>query len=240
MKPILRKNLAVDARNALYQYILDMDLTASTKLPPEVELAAGLGISRVTLRRALDDLEYSGVLLRLHGKGTFVNPSALQIRVDLSRMQEFGEIIQKSGHHSEMEVLSVRQIQADPFDTGRPEHVLQVEKLYRADGIPAILSVAQIPASIFHTPPDSAAWSLHSNFELLHTCGGRVILRDKLKIATHTIQELLAERPALGSFPCASVLSLSGCGFDQNNQPAIHGTAYYNTDLITFNILRHI
>ena len=239
MKPILRKNLSEDARNALYQYILDMDLTASTKLPAEVELAAGLGVSRVTLRRALDDLEYSGVLLRLHGKGTFVNPSALQIRVDLSRMQEFGEIIQKSGHRSEMEVLSVQQRQADPFDTGRSEHVLQVEKLYRADGIPAILSVAQIPAFIFHTPPDSAAWGLHSNFELLHTCGGRVILRDKLEIATYTVRELLAERPALGSFPCASVLSLSGCGFDQHNQPVIHGTAYYNTDLITFNILRH-
>ncbi|MDE7219450.1 MAG: GntR family transcriptional regulator [Oscillospiraceae bacterium] len=239
MKPIVRKTLAVDAKEALYNYISEMDLSASTKLPPEVELAAGLGVSRVTLRRALDELEYNGLLLRIHGKGTFVNPSAFHIQVDLSRMQEFGEIIQKSGHIADMEVLSVRRVQADPFDTGWPESVVQVEKLYCADGMPAILSVAQIPETVFRTMPDEADWARHSNFEILYSHGERIILRDKLEITTYSVPELREKIPAIGRFSCASVLSLSGWGFDQNNRPAILGTAYYNTDLIVFNIFRH-
>jgi len=190
MKPVLRKNLAVNAKEALYAYILDMDLSVSTKIPPETELAAGLGVSRGTLRRALDELEYSGVLLRIHGKGTFVNPSALHIQVDLCKMQEFGEIVRKSGHQSSMEVLSVRQVWADPFRTGWMDKVVRVEKLYRADGVPAILSIAQIPESIFHTLPAEEEWARHSNFELLYSYGGCVILRDKLEIKTHNISGL--------------------------------------------------
>ena len=239
MKPILRKNLAGNAKEALYQYILEMDPGISTKLPPEVELAAGLGVSRVTLRRALDELEYSGLLLRLHGKGTFVNPAALHIQVDLNRMQAFGEIIRRSGHRASMEVLSVAHTRADLFQTGREENIVRVEKLYRADGIPAILSVAQIPEVVFSAVPEDIEWSRHSNFELLHTSGGRIILRDKLEITTHTCQELCEELPAVERFPCRSVLVLSGCGFDQNNRPAIYGTACYNTELITFTIFRH-
>ncbi|WP_165423077.1 GntR family transcriptional regulator [Ktedonosporobacter rubrisoli] len=41
-------------------------------LPPEVILAAELGISRVTLRRAMKDLVQSGVFTRISGRGTFV------------------------------------------------------------------------------------------------------------------------------------------------------------------------
>lgn len=239
MKPILRKTLAVDAKEALYEYISGMDLSVSTKLPPEMELAAGLGVSRVTLRRALDELEYGGVLLRIHGKGTFVNPSALQIQVDLSKMQEFGEIIRKSGHISDMELLSVKQAQADPFDTGRPEGVVQVEKLYCADGMPAILSVAQIPEAVFRTLPEEEDWARHSNFDVLYSHGGRIILRDKLELSTFSVSELKEQLPAIGRFSSASVLSLSGCGFDQNNHPVILGRAYYNTELVVFSIFRH-
>ncbi len=107
MKPILKKTLAVDAKEALYTYISEMDMSVSTKLPPEVELAAGLGVSRVTLRRALSELEYDGVLLRIHGKGTLVNPTAFHLQVDISKMLEFGENFLNSGHGSEMEGLSV-------------------------------------------------------------------------------------------------------------------------------------
>ena len=56
-----------------------------------------------------------------------------------------------------------------------------MEKLYRADGIPAILSAAQIPEAGFSAGPEDIEWSRYSNFALLHTSGGRIILRDKLE-----------------------------------------------------------
>ncbi len=128
---------------------------------------------------------------------------------------------------------------ADSIDTGWTGKAVQVVKLYRADGVPAILSVAQIPESVFQTLPAVEEWSKSSNFQILYSYGGRIIQRDKLEIKTHCVCDLQQKLPAAACFPCASVLSLRGLGFDQDNQPTILGTAYYNTDLVVFNIFRH-
>lgn len=55
---------------------------AQSRLPPERELAQELGVSRGTLRKALDIIESEGLIWRHIGKGTFVgHPS---VRVPLS------------------------------------------------------------------------------------------------------------------------------------------------------------
>lgn len=41
-------------------------------IPPERELAAMLGINRMTLRRAVEELMYEGLLIRKKGSGTFL------------------------------------------------------------------------------------------------------------------------------------------------------------------------
>ncbi len=46
------------------------------KLPSEVVLAATLGVSRVTLRRAMKDLVRQGIFMQIHGRGTFVAAQA--------------------------------------------------------------------------------------------------------------------------------------------------------------------
>ena len=71
------------------------------KLPPEEELARQLAVSRITIRKALTDLEQEGLLLRIHGRGTFVNPAARQVKVNLSGMLEFGSVISGNGYRPE-------------------------------------------------------------------------------------------------------------------------------------------
>ncbi len=67
---------------------LDGPLGEETMLPPEGVLAEQFGVSRGTLRRALDDLEESGLLRREAGRGTFVNPAARLRRVVWRRLAE--------------------------------------------------------------------------------------------------------------------------------------------------------
>lgn len=61
-----------DTADAVRALILDGEYAPGDRLPPERELIFKLGISRTTLRKALEALEREGAIWRHVGKGTFV------------------------------------------------------------------------------------------------------------------------------------------------------------------------
>lgn len=58
----------------LRERLLSGGYPAEQPLPGELELAADFGVSRVTMRRALDELKREGLIVRTRGRGSF--PSA--------------------------------------------------------------------------------------------------------------------------------------------------------------------
>lgn len=64
-----------DVHEAVTRLVEDLTARSQAKLPSERELAARLGVSRTTVRRALGDLEARGVLRRVQGRagGAFLN-----------------------------------------------------------------------------------------------------------------------------------------------------------------------
>ena len=54
------KSLSGQAKEAILQYIEEMDLKTDNKLPREEALAEMLGVSRITIRQALNDLAAEG------------------------------------------------------------------------------------------------------------------------------------------------------------------------------------
>lgn len=66
------------------------------RLPSESELIRHYGVSRITVRQALGELEKEGVLFRVAGKGMFVSkPKPVQ---SLARLQGFAEAMAQQGH----------------------------------------------------------------------------------------------------------------------------------------------
>lgn len=61
-----------DALTALTSFIKDGGYSPGDRLPPERELIVSLGMSRNSLRRALEAMERDGAIWRHVGKGTFV------------------------------------------------------------------------------------------------------------------------------------------------------------------------
>src|SRR5580704_2548749 len=75
-----RRSLSRDAAEQLKRAILDGTLAPGDRLPPERELAARLGVSRPTLRGAVNALVIMGLLDSRHGSGTFVTSGAVPER----------------------------------------------------------------------------------------------------------------------------------------------------------------
>ena len=114
----MRESLEVNSQSPLYSQLVDAILNAikagefksGDKIPSEEELRKMYGLSRVTVRTAIDSLVEKNILIKKQGKGTFVTVPALE-----SNAQEllgFTDIFSKHGYDLKKEILSVMVIPA--------------------------------------------------------------------------------------------------------------------------------
>ena len=94
-----RPSLVDGAERALRNWLAPGRYRQGDRLPPEHEVAAMLGVSRGTLRSALQRLEESGEIVRRQGSGTFVGrmavPTAFGER--LERLEPYSSVAQRRG-----------------------------------------------------------------------------------------------------------------------------------------------
>jgi len=74
-------------------------------LPPERDIAEYAAVSRVTVRKAIDDLVAEGVLVRRHGSGTFVARPVSKVEQRLSQLTSFTEDMARRGIKARSEWL---------------------------------------------------------------------------------------------------------------------------------------
>ncbi len=130
------------------------ELTPGDRLPTEHDLAAWLGVSRMTLRHALGELVQRGLVVRTVGRrgGTFVAEPKLD--QDVTTLAGFSEQLRRHGMVAGARVLAAAQIPASPaaaaalaMPDGDP--VLEVRRIRLADGRPMVLEHSLFPARLF-------------------------------------------------------------------------------------------
>src|ERR687891_2791619 len=94
-----RTSLVDDTEQALRAWLATGSHRQGDRLPPELELAAMLGVSRGTLRTALDRLEDTGEITRHQGSGTYVGkavrPTAFHEGLEVLR--PYSELAERRG-----------------------------------------------------------------------------------------------------------------------------------------------
>jgi GntR family transcriptional regulator len=124
------------------------------RLGAERDLAARLGVSRSTLRSALDALETSGDVRRVRGRsgGIFVSPR--RVERDLTSLSGLPAYLRRQGFQSGARVLSTATLAADEetaLALGLPDGalVLEIVRVRLADEQPISLERARFPAERF-------------------------------------------------------------------------------------------
>ena len=124
-------------------------------LPPEPLLAAEYGVSRITLRRAVEGLVADGYLLREQGKGTFVTRPTVRREYRESfvhRIAGFNSVMTEQGAQVGTEVLTQRVVPAPPhlapeLALGGADHVVELVRLRSVDGAPNHVAHTFLPAA---------------------------------------------------------------------------------------------
>jgi len=139
------------------------DLPVGATLPPEVALTRVLGVSRQTVRRAMQELAYEGYIHRTPGRGTTVLRTKLSR--GLTRLTSFTEDMRQRHQQVSSQILACETLPAPSHAAeklgilaGTP--VTFLHRLRCADGVPIILNLSYVHL------PDGAIFSCADLAEL--------------------------------------------------------------------------
>ena len=124
-------------------------------LPSERELSERYGLSRTTVRLALQELEQLGMVVRQHGRGTFVADRSAQT-TNLLQVYSFTDQMRSMGRDPKTTILEFAELDADKKLAERMgvrlgDRLFKLKRLRTADGIPMMVELSYLPVRKFLT-----------------------------------------------------------------------------------------
>ena len=128
---------------------------AGDRIPPETELVAALGVSRVTVRAGLARLVERGLLERRRGSGTFLvrPPEGSRLQSGLERLETYTVHAERRGLRLESEDLEIEALGAEPDEAAALEvsegtSLVRVSRVLLVEGKRASWMVDVVPEDV--------------------------------------------------------------------------------------------
>ena len=213
--------------------ILNADYGVDSVLPSEQETARRFGVSRITARRALDDLATAGLVVRKRGRGTRVTyrPPSPPVRASIEGLIEN---LLAMGLKTEVSVLEFDYVDASEgaaraLQCEIGQCVQRAVRVRHLEGEP-FSHLTFVPEDIgrSYSRDDLASKPL---LTLLERCG--VVVSG----AEQTISATLADTevaPILGVEVGSPLLKIDRIVCDQDNRPVEYITGLYRPDLYKY------
>ncbi|MFI6805173.1 GntR family transcriptional regulator [Streptomyces luteogriseus] len=206
-------------------------LAPGNLLGNEVDLSVRLGLSRPTVRQAIQSLVDKGLLVRRRGVGTQVVHSQVRRPLELSSLYDD---LEAAGQGPATEVVRNEPVPA-PCDVaaalGVPEggEVIVLDRLRLTHGRPVALLRNYLPASL--PAFDSARLESTGLYRMLRSAG----------ITLHSARQTVGARAAnaqeasrLDEEEGAALLTMRRTAYDDTGRPVEYGTHIYRASLYTF------
>jgi GntR family transcriptional regulator len=208
---------------------------AGSRLPPEQALARLYGVSRVTLRQALQRLADAGLISRRQGIGTIITAPP-EVTLDLRPMESVTSQLRQAGYHTRVQLLD-QSSRIPPSDTAAAlqldagEIAVVVRRLLFAEGSPVSLITSWLPSRLFPgletaslSSAEDSLWSvLSTTYRRAPTHGKNV-----LEVISSTVQESETLQVGFG----APLIKLICVVLDPDAVPIEHSTALWITSKV--------
>ena len=187
--------------DAMKQAVASSQIKRGAAIPSERVLSEALGVSRVTVRKAIDGLVSDGLLDRRQGAKTVVSS---QLEKSLATMTSFSEDMRSRGMEPGCVWISREISRPSPAEMmalglSGNEKVARLKRLRTADGTPIAIEIATLPAR-FVPNPQAVKDSLYEYLEAAGALPVRALQRMQAKPASEE------ERLLLGTPEDASLL----------------------------------
>ena len=224
--------LYVRLRQVLCELIDNGTLEQGQALPTERDIAEMSGLSRVTVRKAVEDLVKSGHLVRRHGSGTFIAPRISKVELPLSKLTSFTEDMARRGLVTRSVWLCRGLFTPSPDETmalglSLNDQVARCDRLRTANDVPLAIERAAIVAEFLPAPEEVS----NSLYEALGRHNARP-WRATQRISAHKVA--LSDAQLLGIDEGDAVLQIERVSYLESGRAIEFTRSAYRGDAYDF------
>jgi GntR family transcriptional regulator len=214
---------------ALKSAITEKRLGPDEALPPERDIAEQFGISRVTVRKAVDALVEEGLVTRRQGAGTFI---AARVEKSFSKLSSFSEDMISRGRVPHSTWLRRSEGSVTPEESltlglSPGTLVYRFHRIRFADQSPMAIEFSTVPA-VYLPSVEAVKTSLYEALEVNGVRPTRAIQRLRAAPTSADHAELLGVKAGA---PC---LLIERRGFLRDGRPVEFTQSYYRGDAYDF------
>jgi GntR family transcriptional regulator len=223
--------LYLQIRNLLLQAIKQGELQPHQQAPSEREISELTGVSRMTVRQALQSLIGDGWLYTVPGKGTFVTDGP-KIVQNLQRLSGLTQLLQSQGFTPSSRVIKLAVIpagdrEAEVFGVLPGTPLIALTRIRLANGMPVALESTHLVQARF-PGLEEVDLSKGSLYDILQTVYGVYPRRAIQMIEADKADEMTAG--LLDIAPHEPVLAMERITYNTENQPVEYVLSWYRAD----------
>jgi GntR family transcriptional regulator len=234
MSPSQDSLLYARVETVLASEITDGDLKVGEQLPTENSLIARFEVSRITVRRAIQNLVNRGLVEIRRGKGTFV--AAPTITQDLKELSGFVEDMHALGRKPTARVISKEIVTASTtvarqLALTRGERVVRIRRVRLGDGIPLSFDETYLPLEIGKRIITNDL-KVEPIFSLLERKYNVPLIEAEYKLDAVAAENEVAR--ALNVKPRSPIFRIERTSYSTGSRPVDYETLHYRGDLVRF------
>ncbi|MFS7399264.1 GntR family transcriptional regulator, LSA1692 subfamily [Carnobacterium maltaromaticum] len=234
-----KQGIYIEVAEQLHERIQNETYSAAQKLPSEYELAKEFKVSRLTIRKAVDELIKKDILIKYKGKGTYIMTQQQKIQSGRGGLQGFTEAAEAYGLSSKTHVIEFELVESAPDSILKALELSEGDKLYHVKRLRLAndepMTVEDMYIDEKYLPTINQELASQSLFGLIEKEADIAYSHQEVEavLVNEEISQLLDV--SIGD-PMLLVHSVT---YSVTGKPLLHDTSYYRADKYTFKNTLH-